>query len=576
MSLNENMKSLILYFLILLPAFSLASDEVPENIVSIEEGSVEIREGNGAAEITLGLTIKEKFFAYKEKFEVNIAGFTTQSVTLDPIITFYDKTFQKNKEGVRNTAKLTALIQFHGKNLPKDLAIDLVYQACTPEYCLFPTTTSIHHALTSHEHKILSRNGKRPDWFAKGLLFSFLFVFIAGFLTSLTPCIYPMLPITLAVLGARKTKSKREGFLKSAIYVLGMAVTYSILGVLAATSGFMFGSLLSNSYFLIFLCGILFIAALSMFDVFEIQTPQFLQSRIGEKGHSTSHIAIFGSGLFSGLIVGPCVGPVLVGILGYVSQAGNIVLGFSLLFTFAIGLGSLIILVGTFSSLFERIPRAGSWMILVKKIIGLAFLGLIIYFISPLFKTKDLALICFGTFFIFSIIHLFKDFKDKHLSVLERAIWRSSVLLSILLFVFAFFSSHERFERLVGFDGSHFANTHWNLYSEENLAIAAQHQDVVVLDFYAEWCAACRELKHKTFADPRVSNYSNKIKWLYFDSTQSTDELSALKKKYGILGLPTILFFDNTGKWRDDLTLTGFEDADSFIQRLNKLTGEQK
>lgn len=555
---------------------AMALDQVPDDIVTIVPYSVQIRETSDSAELHLDLQIKESFFAYKDKFELNIDGFDTLGITLDPVVSFYDKTFQKNKEGVRNTAHLKARLQFHGKRLGDALDIHLVYQACTPEYCLFPTTTSVAYAVPPSEHQILARNGKLPSYFANGLLFSFAFVFFAGFLTSLTPCIYPMLPITLAVLGARKTQSKKEGFFKSLTYVLGMAFTYAVLGMLAATSGFLFGSLMSNAYFLVFLSAILFIAALSMFDFFEIQTPQFLQSRILAQGSSTSHLALFCTGLLSGLIVGPCVGPVLVGVLGYVSQTGNIVLGFSLLFTFALGLGSLIVLAGTFSSLFKKIPRAGAWMTAIKKSIGVAFLGLIIYFLSPLLKTRDILTIAMALTFLFALLVLARDFVRQQLSILERAIWRSVTLLSLLLGVFALSMSHERFDRLVGYDGSDFANTHWNVYSEEHMALAIQHGDFVVLDFYAEWCAACRELKHKTFADSRVSGYSNKIKWMYFDSTQSSDELSALKKKYGILGLPTILFFDKTGKWREDLTLTGFEDASSFLQRLNKLTGEQQ
>jgi thiol:disulfide interchange protein DsbD len=317
-------------------------------------------------------------------------------------------------------------------------------------------------------------------------------------------------------------------------------------------------------------------AAVNRSDFRLIQTPQFLSHRIGVQGRSKSVVALFGAGLFSGLIVGPCVGPVLVSILGYVSQTGSVLLGFGLLFTFAIGLGSLIILAGTFSSVFEKIPRAGAWMIWVKKIIGIAFLGLILYFLAPLFKTRDLVLIALVVGFLFSIVLLIKDWKMSSMRLIERALWRSVMGMFLLLSFVIASMSHERFERLVGYDGADFANTHWALYSEESLRLAVAHQDFVVLDFYAEWCAACRELKHKTFSDPRVSAYSDKIKWFYFDSTQSAEELTALKKKYGILGLPTILFFDSQGKWREDLTLTGFEDADSFLKRLEQLTGGQK
>jgi len=569
------MKSLILILCLFFVQVSMAED-VPEDVVIIEENSVQIHEVGGQPTLRMQLKVKEGFFAYKDKFEVNINGLKTLDLKLDPIVTFFDQTFQKEKEGIRNQATLSLAPQLVSKELPDPLVIEVVYQACTPEYCLFPATTSVQYSLTDQDRKTLGRTVATSGLFAHGFLFSFLLVFAAGFLTSLTPCIYPMLPITLAVLGAKESKSKIDGFLKSSIYVLGMASTYALLGVLAATSGYMFGSLLSNGYFLVFLSVVLFAAALSMFDVFEIQSPQFLSARLRIKGRSTSVAALFGGGLLSGLIVGPCVGPVLVSILGYVSQTGSVWVGFGLLFTFAIGLGTVIILAGTFSSLFKKIPRAGFWMVWVKKVIGITFLILILYFLSPLLKLRDLALVSVIVGFFFSILVLFADWKNQGMNLGERAVWRSVMVISTILGFAIANMPHERFERLAGFNGAEFANTHWNVYSAENAALAVAHEDFVVLDFYAEWCAACRELKHKTFSDPRVSGYSNKIKWLYFDSTQSSEQLVTLKKKFGILGLPTILFFDRQGKWREDLTVTGFEDANSFIKRLDQLTGGKK
>lgn len=556
-------------------SFAVYAQEVPQDIVTIKDNSISLQNQKGQIHLDFDIEVKEGFFAYQDKFEVNLKDFNTLRLDLNPIVSFFDQTFQKTKHGVKNTAHVETVLSFAGKTPPSKIELQLVYQACTEEYCLFPTHVNAEHLLTSDETSAI-KNSITPHWLQKGLLLSLLFVFGAGFLTSLTPCVYPMLPITLVILGTNKSHSKLIGFSRSFTYVLGMSLTYSMLGLLAATTGFMFGSLLSNSYFLIFLSLILFVGALSMFDIFEIQTPRFLRDRLNTQSQSTSYVALFLTGLFSGLIVGPCVGPVLVGVLGYVSQTGSLFLGFSLLFAFSMGLGSLILVLGTFSNLFDKIPRSGSWMILIKKLLGLAFLALIIYFIRPILSSRDVTLVTFIIIFSFAFILSIKSFKAEDTSLFEKSIYRTTLIFSFVLVIITLSMSDERFERLFGYSSETFANTHWDTFSEEKLELAKEHGQFVVLDFYADWCAACRELKHITFADPRVSQFSNKIKWMYFDSTKQSKILDQLKTKYNIVGLPTILFFDSKGVLHTDLTLTGFEKPDQFLQRLNNLMNVAK
>ncbi len=354
-----------------------------------------------------------------------------------------------------------------------------------------------------------------------------------------------------------------------------MAVTYASLGIIASSTGFMFGSLMANKYFLGGLSFLLFIAALSMFDVFEIQTPRFLQKRLSQQNRSSSYFALFITGLFSGLMVGPCVGPVLVGILAFVSQTGSLVTGFTLLFAFAMGLGSLILVLGTFSGMLEKIPRSGKWMNGVKKGLGVVFLGLILYFLQPILKTKTLFLAGLAVTGLFSLLQLVFHRQKLNQSTLELSIFRAVFVFCILFSGFVGFLSNERFERFFGYNGSSYANTQWEVYSEEAIESAKAKNQYVILDFYAEWCAACRELKNLTFADPKVAQFSEKIRWLYFDSTEPSEKLAELKSKFRILGLPTILFFDPQGNLREDLTLTGFENSENFLKRLNALTTQK-
>lgn len=577
------MKRLILAFFPLILFLSTPSwsqtetvpdtDDVPENIVSIRENSARIEDLNGEIQLKFDLDVKDGFFAYEDKFVLEIESFQTLQLKLDPIVSFFDKTFQKTKRGIKNKAQAVAWLSANNSSIfqTDSVILNLEYQACTPEYCLFPTTTKYKMSLSKAEQNLL-KNHNQPSWLQKGLLYGLLFAFFAGFLTSLTPCVYPMLPITLAALGAQKPKTHKEGFLKGLTYALGMALTYSLLGVFAATTGFMFGSILSNVYFLGFLTLILFIAALSMYDVFEIQTPRFLQNRFYKHQNSTSLAGLFMTGVFSGLIVGPCVGPVLIGILGYVSQSQSFILGFGLLFSFAMGLGTLIIVLATFSNLIDKIPRSGTWMITVKKVMGILFLGLILYFLKPLMNIRELTVAASLIFALFGLILSFKSFSSLDYTLLEKSLYRSVFIFFTLLAIAVSSIGNERFERVFGYNMSTFAETHWETYSDEIFEQAKQQNKYIILDFYADWCAACRELKHNTFSEPGVIHYSDSIMWVYFDSTRSTAKLESLKKQYGIIGLPTILFFNPSGQIQKDLTLTGFENAENFIQRLNKLT----
>jgi thiol:disulfide interchange protein DsbD len=306
-----------------------------------------------------------------------------------------------------------------------------------------------------------------------------------------------------------------------------------------------------------------------MFDVFEIKFPAFLEKF--NNGQKKSMIGIFISGIFSGLVVGPCVGPVLVGILGYVSTSGDLIQGFIFLFTFALGLGSLIIVLGTFSSLIDKLPKSGSWMVWVKKALGLVFVLMIGYFLKPILGAQPFIIAMAFVFLLLSIVMLGHYKKTGSASSMEKALFRTVLVFSLLVGVSVYFMSSERFERLVGYNSSTYLNTEWDVFSEEKLALAKENGHVVVLDFYADWCAACKELKHITFSDERVLNYSDKIKWLYFDSTKPSAKLAEYKEKYKIMGLPTILIFDQNGELRKDLTLTGFEGPEKFLNRLEKL-----
>ncbi len=209
--------------------------------------------------------------------------------------------------------------------------------------------------------------------------------FLAGVAMSLTPCVYPIIPVTVAVIGASSAGSKLRGFLFSLVYVLGLSLTYAALGAAAATSGALFGSFANHPAVRITVAVIFGVLALSMFDVFYIQMPPSIQSKLsGRKGAGV--VGVFITGLASGLVVGPCVGPPLVGLLLYVANLGDQVAGFFIMWSFALGMGLLFLALGTFSGLAASLPKAGRWMEWVKYTFGVLLAAAALYFVKPLFS----------------------------------------------------------------------------------------------------------------------------------------------------------------------------------------------
>lgn len=209
---------------------------------------------------------------------------------------------------------------------------------------------------------------------------AFFLVFAGGLLSSLTPCVYPMIPITISVIGGQKQISRFHSFFLSVFYVLGIAVIYTALGIAAVASGTLFGSISSNTWVLFAVANICLVFGLSMFDVFIINIP-FLSNIRSGKARGGSFVGVFLMGIIFGLVASPCTAPVLGVVLAFVSTTKSYLYGGTLLFVYALGLGALLIVIGTFSGTLQRLPKSGKWMEYVKKFFGLVMLGMAEYFL---------------------------------------------------------------------------------------------------------------------------------------------------------------------------------------------------
>lgn len=212
------------------------------------------------------------------------------------------------------------------------------------------------------------------------LILSYIIVYAGGVLTSFTPCVYPMVPITVGIIGAMTERSRLRGFLLSVFYVLGIAVTYTVLGVFAAMTGRLFGVISTNPWVLLVVANVILLFGLAMLDVYEIPIPGFLRG-VRTTGHTGGFASVLLLGLVSGFIAAPCTAPVLGVLLAYVATNQSPVIGGSLLFVFAFGMGTLLILVGTFTSVLVSLPKSGKWMVMVKKVMGFLLILIGEYFL---------------------------------------------------------------------------------------------------------------------------------------------------------------------------------------------------
>ena len=526
-------------------------------------------------QVNIEFHIAPGYHAYVKQFRLKLANRSDLKLSklhVQPTFVFTDPLTHRPKLGVRNSAQIISLIDLPPNlsvsNIP--LKMQLTYQACGSKFCLFPKTVQVKANLP-----IAGVQNSFTRALAKGWLYALIIVFLAGILTSLTPCIFPMIPITLAVLGTKDfSKRHSKAFLISLSYVLGIAITYAILGLIAAKTGAMFGSLLGRPLVVSIIAALFVLMGLSMYGLFEIRLPTTLANKLtGTKirGDNASEpkgmIAAFASGLVAGVVASPCVGPVLISVLAYVAQKQNPIAGFFLLFTFALGFGQLFLLIGTFQSLWQKLPRSGSWMEQIKFWFGSIMIAMAFYYIRPV--TSPLLFNALASVALISIAIYFGALSRRRNGARVQRYAARVLLFLGLIFAFKAAVPHWSPRQLPSNQtGSAARGPKWQNYSALRLQQAAAVRKPVIVDFRADWCLACAELARYTFTNPAVLKLGSSFVWLTFDATSSSAELNKLQKKYDIAGLPYVLFFGKNGKWIRDLTITGYEDPSQFIKHM--------
>ncbi|WP_413568690.1 protein-disulfide reductase DsbD family protein [Bdellovibrio sp. HCB117] len=599
--MKRSLKYILAFTLLLLTSpwswAQLNTNDTDPLLVETKVIPFEWNPGQGGT-LEIKMKLPPGYHAYDDQFKVVILepdGFQVAPLNVAPLKKWFDKFSKKERLGIENEATLQAHIEAPNRFLKKHdkMKLELTYQACSDQFCLFPTTKLIEVPITvtvvEGSPQIVEQETTpamtSPSFFDSGsfqkllgasMFTGLLFVFLAGVFTSFTPCIFPMIPITLAVLGNHANeRSRLQNFITACVYVLGIATTYSVLGLVAASTGGVFGATLGNPYVLAVICVIFLAMALSMYGLYEIQVPAAIRNRFGAGQQKKGLGGAYLTGLFAGIVASPCVGPVLVAILTYVASTQNKVMGFLFLFTYAVGLGLIFIAMGVFTELSRALPRSGPWMNAFKFILGTLMLSAFYYYLELLLPERwfDLAL-GVGLIILASVYGAFlaADQVASPLNKIRKGLMQAVLLVGVGYIALAAFELRPYIRgRIMANDSlNQIQKLQWQVYSEDLLAEAAKNRKPVIIDFWAEWCAACHELEEHTFSDARVRAMGQNFVFLKFDATKDSDKLRELKKKYGIQGLPTVIFINPNGVWIDALTLTMFEKADAFLKRMEK------
>lgn len=419
---------------------------------------------------------------------------------------------------------------------------------------------------------------------ADNVWLTLLFFFGVGLLLAFTPCVFPMIPILSSIIvGQGSQLTTRRAFTLSLVYVLAMASTYTIAGVLAGVFGANLQAAFQNPWILSAFSAIFVILALSMFGFFELQLPASVQAKLSEfsnkqQGGTLAGVAVMG--FLSALVVGPCVAPPLAGALIYIGQTGDAVLGGAALFALSIGMGIPLLAVGTAAG--KYMPRAGGWMDAVKAVFGIALLAVAIWMLDRILP-DTISLLLWAALAMASAIYL------GALSVAEtgwQKLWKS---LGVLLLIWATFlmvaiasggkSALAPLSHLVGSGGGQANVQQQASFKQVNnlaeldaaLAAATAEKKAVMLDFYADWCVSCKEMEQFTFTDSRVAAQMQQMQLVQIDLTANTDEHKALLKRFGLIGPPAILFFNAQGDEQRAQRVIGFMKADAFNEQLTRV-----
>ncbi|MBI5149926.1 MAG: thioredoxin family protein [Candidatus Omnitrophica bacterium] len=396
--------------------------------------------------------------------------------------------------------------------------------------------------------------------------FHFLTFFITGLAVNLTPCVYPMLIVTVSLFKPPEGQQHSRllsSFGKALIYVLGMAVMYSSLGVFAAMTGALFGGILQNKLVVITVAVLMFGLALSMFGVFQLRIPSGLLQKL-ERLRKIKFFGLFLSGMFVGVFAASCIGPPVLALLTSVADRGDLLFGFMSFFIFSLGLGFPYLILGTFSGLLKKIPKAGSWLMWVEHAFGVILLGFSLYYFVIAVNSEFVKWVPAVTLILGGLYLGFFERSGNEKPLFVRLKWvAGSASLIFGISIIASILTPK-------------ASLAWEAYTSDKVVLAATKKQPVVIDFYADWCITCHELENFVFTNPAVIKELKKFVRLRVDATDMmAPAVQEAVEQYRVFGLPMIVFLDENGQEAEDARVAGYLPPAEFLKSLGLVLNEE-
>ncbi|MFC2157955.1 protein-disulfide reductase DsbD family protein [Acidobacteriota bacterium] len=482
----------------------------------------------------------------------------------------------------------------------------LNYQACDDNSCLAPTDLAISQVFkvvgdksevsgVSQEKKTRQKKLRQPGTktlhkrgqFAqtvgeRGLFLTFLLIFLGGLALNLTPCVYPIIPITIGYFGGQ-AQGRKGGILAHAImYVLGMAVTYSALGVIASLTGSLFGSAMQNPFVLIGIALVLIALALSMFDLYEFRLPSFLTSMAG--GSKKGLLGTLFMGLTVGFVAAPCIGPFVLGLLTYVGERGDVFLGFLMFFVLALGLGLPFLFLALFSGSINKLPKSGAWMVWVRTIFGFILVAMAVYFLGPLFPDVLFYNLALSLILLIGGIYMAwiepTKLAGKIFPLIRNIIgiiFFTAALIFAVNGIKSYVDKNMESALMSGGVAAQADRIDWAVFTEELLEKAAEESKPVFIDFYADWCIPCHEMDKTTFVDSRIVEVSREFIMLKMNLTKKSNPfVKKIEKKYAVKGVPTYVFLKPDGTEIRGLRTVGYIKAERLLEMMSDAAAQSR
>jgi thiol:disulfide interchange protein DsbD len=528
--------------------------------------------------LILNWQIAEGYYLYKKQFRIKSANAIVKNPTFSPSKIKEDEFFGKSEVFYQQ-----ANVEYTIVNSTAGDEISIRYQGCAEAgLCYPPTTKVIQLTNVSSETGLTSALEPAPvsEQFelanmlnSDGSMAITLLLFLAlGIGLAFTPCVFPMYPILSGiVIGQGKQISTKRAFMLSFVYVQGMALTYSLLGLIVAIAGVKFQIALQHPIILITLIVVFALLAFVMFGAYELQLPSKWQEKLNSLSNdqkSGSYFGVLLMGAISGLVASPCTTAPLTGILLYIAQSGDMMLGFSALYALSLGMGILLILFGITGG--KLLPKAGNWMNIVKVTFGFMMLSVGMMFVERLVVNiwTELAWSVLGlaTFTYFYVMN-----QNSSITFFKGV--RTLVIL-LGFFASAMYGYNQVFDNSAQVihteQSSSFVEVTNISDFKKQLAKANADGKTVMIDLYADWCVACKEFEKYTFHDPKVQQALENTVMMQINLSDDSKENLLFWKEYDVLGLPTILFFDKAGTELTQSRVTGFMKALPFASHVNQ------